>query len=101
MGMKVAKLVRLTNKDEKGNFVSKGEGKITLRKRVVIDESSVKETEENHGISGLLYIVDETATKARDKEVEAEVNAVRNIGKTDEAPVAPAAPSGDESKAVL
>lgn len=87
MGMKVCKLVRLTQKDEKGNFANTKEGKITLRKKVVISEESVKETEDNFKSTGLLYIVDETATAARDKMVDAEIEAARNTeAKEQEAP---------------
>lgn len=86
--MKVCKLVRLTNKDEKGQFVNGKEGRITLRSRVVISEDSVKETEENYPTTGLLYVVDTKATSERDADVEAEVNEARGF-------------SGDEKKATL
>lgn len=86
--MKVCKLVRLTNKDEKGQFVNSKEGKITMRNRVVVSEESVAETEENYPTTGILYVVDAKATAERDAEVEAEVNEARGI-------------SGDEKKAAL
>lgn len=86
--MKVCKLVRLTNKDEKGQFVNSKEGRITLRNRVVVSEDSVKETEDNFTTTGLLYLVDAKATAERDADVEAEVNEARGI-------------SGDEKKAAL
>lgn len=77
--MKVCKLVRLTNKDEKGQFVNGKEGRITLRNRAVVSEESVKETEENFQTTGLLYLVDAKATAERDADVEAEVNEARGI----------------------
>lgn len=86
--MKVCKLVRLTNKDEKGQFVNSKEGRITLRNRVIVSEESVKETEDNFATTGLLYIVDAKATSERDADVEAEVNEARGI-------------SGDDKKAAL
>lgn len=79
MGMKVCKLVRLSSKNTEGEFVNGKEGKLTLRSRVVIDEASVKESEENYKQTGLLYVVDEKATAARDVEVEAEVNAAKGL----------------------
>lgn len=70
--MKVCKLVRLTKKDEKGNFVNNREGRITIRNKAVVSDESVKETEGNYETTGLLYIVDEAKTKERNKIVEAE-----------------------------
>ena len=86
--MKVCKLVRLTNKDDKGQFVNGKEGKITVRNRVIVSEESVAETEENYPTTGILYIVDAKATAERDAGVEAEVNEARGI-------------SVDEKKAAL
>ena len=74
MGMKVCKLVRLTQKNEDGEFVKGKEGVITVRNRAVVSEESVTETENNYKLSGLLYIVDEKATAKRDKDVEAGVS---------------------------
>lgn len=78
MGMKVCKLVRLTKKNEGGGFVyseKSKEGQILLRKRVVVDESTVEESEGNFATSGLLYVVDAKATAERDELVNAEVEA--------------------------
>lgn len=98
MGMVVAKLIRLTDKSENGEFKNSKEGKITVRKRVIIDRDSVTETEDNYKQTGLLYVVDETATLAREKEVDAEVKEARRQEKEGnapaaQAPVAPAAPA--------
>jgi hypothetical protein len=73
MGMKVCKLVRLTKKDDKGLYDQKSkEGMHVVRKRAVVSEESVNETVENCATTGLLYIVDEKATTARDLEVNGE-----------------------------
>jgi len=77
MGMKVCKLVRLTTKDDKGNFVNSKEGRVTIRKRAIIAQESVVETEENYKNTGLLYIVDEKATAERDELVDKEVQESR------------------------
>jgi hypothetical protein len=79
MAMKVCKLVRLAVKDEKGNF-DKAKASVTVRSRVVVDESSVKETEENYKQSGLLYVVDEKATKERDAKIEEQLTANNTSG---------------------
>jgi len=60
--MKVVKLVRLQSKDEKGNFKKDGSSKVK-RNRAVVSDEVVKESEENYKFTGLLYIVDEKATK--------------------------------------
>lgn len=73
MAMKVCKLVRLTQKDDKGEFIEKKEGSITVRNRAIVSEESVKESEETYKMSGLLYKVDENATAKRDKEIESGV----------------------------
>jgi hypothetical protein len=79
MEMKVCSLVQLTKKNDKGEFTKDGkEGKITIRKRVIVPQSSVEEYEGNYASSGLLYVVDEKATAERNKLVETEVNAARN-----------------------
>jgi hypothetical protein len=74
MGMKVCKLVRLTKKDEKGNFdATSKEGQIIVRKKAVVSEDSITETEDNCGTTGLLYIVDKAATAERNQLVELEI----------------------------
>lgn len=80
MAMKVCKLVRLTKKDSEGNYVYSAkskEGQIEVRKRVIVDEATVAESDANFQSSGLLYVVDEKATAERDDLVEAEVEASR------------------------
>ena len=95
MGMVVAKLVRLTRKNENGEFEKDGEGKITVRKRVVIDQSSVDEFKGNYKTSGLIYEVDKEETAKRNKTVEAEVAAARKAEKEAQNPqsVAPVVPA--------
>ena len=70
--MKVCKLVRLTKKNEKGEFVNGKDGVIPVRKRAVVSKETVEETQENYHLTGLLYIIDEKATAERDAIVEAE-----------------------------
>jgi hypothetical protein len=77
MGMKVCKLVRLTNKGAEGKFLKTGEGQITERKKAVISEETVKEFEDTCETSGLLYIVNEKLTKQRDAIVDKEVSESR------------------------
>ena len=79
MGMKVCKHVRLTKKNDKGEFEigTKGEGQITIRTKVVVDESSVKESEDNYKNTGLLYVVDVKATAERDELVAKELEESR------------------------
>jgi hypothetical protein len=70
MGMKVCKLVRLTKKDKEGNFVaSDKEGQILIRKRAIISEESLNDAKGSSKHSGLLYVIDESATKDRDAEI--------------------------------
>lgn len=80
MGMKVCKLVQLSKKNDKGLFDKKSEeGRIVHRKRVIVSEESVKETEDNCGTTGMLYVVNEKATAARDAEVDAENVASKTV----------------------
>lgn len=76
--MKVCKLVSLTKKDQKGNFVNSKEGMIVRRNKVVIPAEDVEAAEENFETTGLLYIVDEKATAARNKIVEKEIEAAKS-----------------------
>lgn len=70
MGMKVCKLVRLTQKNDKGEFVKgKDASHVEVRSRVVIPEETVAEYEESSAARGLLYVVDEKATAERDEIV--------------------------------
>lgn len=88
MGMKVCKLVRLTQKDTKGNYINGKEGNITVRERAIVSEESIAETESNYKSSGLLYVVDEKATAKREKELEVEAKQLEEA-KTPPAPPAP------------
>ena len=82
MGMKVCKLVKLTKKDDKGEYVVTGtEGHIVARKRTVVSEETVAEFKDNAKSTGLLYIVNEAETKKRDKVVEKEVATSRGLEK--------------------
>lgn len=73
MESKVCKLVRLTSKDDKGKFVKGEKGsQVIVRKKCVVSESSVNESEKNYEKTGMLYIIDEKATELRNKIVEAE-----------------------------
>lgn len=60
--MKVVKKVMLLSKDKDGNFVKNDTYKVE-RNRAVISEESVKATEATYKETGVLYIVDEEATK--------------------------------------
>lgn len=60
--MKVAKKVRLLTKDKDGNF-KKSENVEILRHRSVINQSTVTESEQSYKETGVLWIVDEKATK--------------------------------------
>ena len=66
--MKVAKKVKLLTKDGKGLFV-KNDTFTVLRDRAVIQESVVKEHEDNYKTTGVVYIVDKEATKEREEEI--------------------------------
>lgn len=75
MSMKVCELVRLTKKVKKGDdivFQNSKEGRISMRKRVVVSEETVKESEDTYESTGLLYVVNQAATAARDKIVAKE-----------------------------
>lgn len=63
--MKVAKKVRLVQKDNKGLFI-KNDNYVVVRNRAIVLESVIKEAEANYKSIGLLWIVDEEATKERD-----------------------------------
>ena len=62
--MKVAKKVRLLNKDSKGKFI-KNETYEVLRNRSIVTDLAVAQTEANYKDVGILWIVDEKATKER------------------------------------
>ena len=60
--MKVVKKVKLLSKDRDGNFIKNNTYKVE-RNRAVISEESVKSSEATYKETGILYIVDEEATK--------------------------------------
>ena len=60
--MKVAKKVRLLQKDKDGLFI-KNENYAVIRNRAVVDSSVVQETIDNYEYTGVLYMVDKEATK--------------------------------------
>ena len=60
--MKVAKKVKLLSKDSKGNYLKDGANEVLRQRAVVLDES-VKETELSYKETGILWVVDEKATK--------------------------------------
>lgn len=60
--MKVAKKVRLLSKDSKGDFIKNDTNQV-LRSRVVIQKQSIEESEISYKETGILYIIDEEATK--------------------------------------
>jgi hypothetical protein len=60
--MKVAKKVRLLQKDKDGLFI-KNENYAVLRSRAVVEGSVVQETVDNYEYTGVLYMVDKEATK--------------------------------------
>ena len=66
MGTVVAKLVKLFEKDNKG-YKKEGAFKVK-RDRAIVLEKTVAQYEANYIHSGLLYIVDEEATKALKQE---------------------------------
>lgn len=75
MEMKVCKLIRLTKKVKEGDdmvFQNSKEGRITVRERAVVSKETVEESEANYKTTGLLYVVNETATAERDAIVEGE-----------------------------
>lgn len=67
--MKVAKLLRLKSKDEKGFYKADGANEV-MRSKAIITDEAVAESESNYKESGLLYIVDEEATAEREKAKE-------------------------------
>jgi hypothetical protein len=60
--MKVAQKRRLLTKTDKGLFINNDTFKIE-RHRAVIEESTIKESEESYKETGLIWVVDEKATK--------------------------------------
>ncbi len=62
--MKVAKCVRLLSKDNKGLYKKDGASEVK-RERAVIEESVVKQSEATYKDTGILWIVDQEATKER------------------------------------
>lgn len=67
--MKVAKKVRLLTKDKNGLFQNNKNYEV-LRNKAVVQESVIEETESNYKSTGVLYLVDEKATKEWHKEKE-------------------------------
>lgn len=70
--MKAVKLVRLQEKDSKGNFKKAG-NHVVLRERVKISEKSIAESEASYETTGLLYIAleDEKPKNSPAKEEKA------------------------------
>lgn len=66
--MKVAKKVKLLTKDKDGLYNVKGQHSV-LRDRAVIGEADVKKYQDECKETGILYIVDEEATKERNELV--------------------------------
>lgn len=64
--MKVAKKVRLLTKDAKGKLFVKSKNYQVLRERAVVEDSIIDEYEKSYPENGILYIVDEKATKERE-----------------------------------
>jgi hypothetical protein len=60
--MKVAQKRRLLTKTEKGLFINNDTFKIE-RHRAVIQESVIEESEESYKETGIIWVVDEKATK--------------------------------------
>lgn len=61
--MKVAKKVRLLTKDNKGKLYVKSDNFVVLRDRAVVLEETILEHENSYPENGILYVVDEKATK--------------------------------------
>lgn len=61
--MKVTQKRRLLSKDSKGLYVNNDSFEL-LRSRAVVQEQVVQETEGNYMYTGILYVVDDKATKA-------------------------------------
>lgn len=73
--MKVCELVRLTKKVKEGDdivFQNSKEGRISVRKRAIVSEETVKESEANYKSTGLIYVVNVAETTKRDKIVAKE-----------------------------
>lgn len=68
--IKVCNLVKLLEKDKDGLFKKDGQHTVVREKAKVLAES-VSEFENNYKDTGMLYIVDEEATKARNKAKKA------------------------------
>jgi|JI61114C2RNA_FD_contig_31_31098_length_758_multi_2_in_0_out_0_2 hypothetical protein len=81
--IKVCNLVKLLEKDEKGLYKKDGQHKVVRANAKVLAES-VTETENNYVDSGMIYIVDEEATKAWHKAKEAKANPVKATKATKE-----------------
>ena len=65
--MKVAKKVRLLTKKD-GMFVKNDTFEV-LRDRAVVQESVVEDHKRSYKATGIVYIVDEKATKEREEEI--------------------------------
>lgn len=72
MAFKVCKLVRLTKKNEKGEFEKNEKNSILVRSKAIVSEETIADSETSCAKTGLLYIVDEKLTKKRESELEAE-----------------------------
>jgi hypothetical protein len=62
--MKVCKLIRLLSKDANRLFKKDGASEV-VRTKVVVSEEVVLDSQITFESSGLIYVVDEEATKAR------------------------------------
>lgn len=63
--MKVVQKRKLLVKDKKGYFVN-NETFTILRNRAVIEESAIEESESSYKETGIIWVVDEKATKERE-----------------------------------
>lgn len=69
--MKTVKLVRLQEKDSKGNFKKAG-NHVVLRERVKVSEQTIAEFDAEYEATGLLYVViEDDAPKAAPKAAPA------------------------------
>lgn len=68
MKVKVCKKIKLLEKDKNGQFI-KTENHKVLRERSVVMESSIAESENYYKMSGVLWVVDEEATKEREDKL--------------------------------
>lgn len=69
MAMVVSKKYRLLQKKDKNTYNPEGQ-KEELRSEMIIDEATVLESQQNCYDTGILFVIDEEATKARNSKLE-------------------------------